>query len=1549
MKKNYALIVITFLCGILFSHGQVSDLIISEYAEGSSNNKYVEIYNGTGASVDLSDYELWRVTNGGTWPEATLSLTGTLADGATYVVANGSADPTILANADITAGFVSHSGDDAVGLAKDIAGTFTLIDAVGTDGPDPGTGWNVAGTTNGTKEHTLVRKTTVCAPNTNWTTSAGTTVANSEWVVQAQNYWTDIDSHTSMCSTDTSVQFASATSSLSEAGTSITVCVSIINEDPNPTTVDISLDGSSTATNGTDYDDGAASAIIFPQTLTFPANSSSDVCVTFFMSDDALLEGDETIILNLSNPTGGNSAGLGGTTQHTLTILDDEIPPIADVVITEIMYNTIGTDDEWIEICNISGSPQDVSDYTIEVQGTLEFTFSSSTPPIADGACITVSLGDNNVAPYNPSCVFAPTYNNGIGTNNLANSSTRTITITADDGSTLVDSVTYDNTVGGNGNDGTLHVIDATADNSNTSSNWQEVLYGGSPGLNTLTPSCIPSFPDINVEGDVGSYPDIASDGSNVPVGFNNTLFPATAIGTGTPPTKSYRIQNTGTIVLNINSITLSGANPGDFAVSSIPSTVAAGSVETFTITFNPSATGDRTAIVTIDSDDPDGFEDPYDFNIKGSGVCASSTISATSFAPLNGPVGTVVTITGNGFSASSVVTINGQTANVISGTSTELIIQIPNITNSGPFIITEGSCFTISSNFSLISNNSNCGLTELIMSEIYDEDGGSLGYFEVYNGTGSTIDLSSYYIRRYGSAQNQIDNVYTDYYFSPSQSTIDDGQVLVGKVSTDPDLITPDFDFTNVSGFAGINGEDIFHLYNATTLLDVFTVPNNTVGYTATRDVNTPGPNPIDSSEWTHTNSETTAGLGTFGYVQVIDRPTVIGPSDFIDCGDFAEFEVQATPNDGSNSLTYQWYYNEGNSSDLDWEVVTGGAFPLVTVSGINGDTLTLTGAFESYDGYQFYCLVTEDGACGIASSAARLDIPTTTWTMSNSWDNGTPDINTIAIIDNSYDTATYGSFSACRLTIDSGTLNIRNGHYVEINYDLIINGTLDIETEGSLVMIDDTGTVTNNGTTNVHKTTTEMETYDYTYWSSPVDYSSSGTSIQTVLTGFRPSRIYSFNTSQFFDVQDSDGNAVADGFDDDLNAWTNHYWDMTSGIGYAAMTDGTGTGGHFRSVTFNGQLNTGTISVPVVLSQNAADTNDDWNLLGNPYPSAIYVDEFINHNSTILSGTVYLWSHEDDIDILNPGPDTYNFRSNDYAMYNGVGGVGTASTGDIVSNIPTGYIASGQGFFIDAITAGTVEFTNAMRNRTYSNDDFFRNSEPNSSLLTEKDRMWLNLTNPDGAFSQILVGYMDDGTLEKDPLYDGIRLEGSNYIDFYSKDETNTNKYGIQGRPPFSIDDVIPLGYDSSILGELTISLYQTEGVLSNINVYLKDNLLNSIHDLTSSNYTFTTENGSFSNRFEIVFQSEALSIDDHQISSDELSIIELQNGSVKFSVGNNTITIDTIEIIDLLGRTLYQLKGNSSSEIFELNNLSQTAYIAKISLSNGQTIIKRAVKRH
>ena len=167
-----------------------ANLFISEYGEGTpGNRKYIEIYNGTGANVNLANYQLWGINNGGAWPESTLNLTGTLANNQTYVIANNATD-TPGANLYTIAAPMNFNGNDAVGIAYNGgSGTvYTILDAVGTSGADPGAGWAVAGITNATTDKILIRKATILSPNTNWTASAGTTVGNSEWTVSANPY-----------------------------------------------------------------------------------------------------------------------------------------------------------------------------------------------------------------------------------------------------------------------------------------------------------------------------------------------------------------------------------------------------------------------------------------------------------------------------------------------------------------------------------------------------------------------------------------------------------------------------------------------------------------------------------------------------------------------------------------------------------------------------------------------------------------------------------------------------------------------------------------------------------------------------------------------------------------------------------------------------------------------------------------------------------------------------------------------------------------------------------------------------------------------------------------------------------------------------------------------------------------------------------------------------------------------------------------------------------------------------------------------------------------
>ena len=176
--------------------GMASDLFFSEYIEGSSYNKVIEIFNGTGGPIDLSNYKVCLYADGSLTPTNTLNLTGTLNHLDVYVIANPSANADILALSDTTASVTFFNGNDALGLYK-LGTTETLIDVIGTIGIDPGTiNWPVAGIASATAEHTLIRKPSVTQGNLDWATSAGTNADDSEWVVYPQNYIDNLGMHT---------------------------------------------------------------------------------------------------------------------------------------------------------------------------------------------------------------------------------------------------------------------------------------------------------------------------------------------------------------------------------------------------------------------------------------------------------------------------------------------------------------------------------------------------------------------------------------------------------------------------------------------------------------------------------------------------------------------------------------------------------------------------------------------------------------------------------------------------------------------------------------------------------------------------------------------------------------------------------------------------------------------------------------------------------------------------------------------------------------------------------------------------------------------------------------------------------------------------------------------------------------------------------------------------------------------------------------------------------------------------------------------------------
>jgi hypothetical protein len=181
----------------------------SEYAEGSSNNKYLEIYNPGLTEISLEGMALAHTVNEPatpgsyeTWVE--FPANSNVAPGSVYRVVHSSAAPALLNAADFIYGNLSN-GDDGFALVEGSPTDFVILDIIGDWNGDPGSGWDVAGIANATQNHTLVRKPDVLSGNGgDWNTSAGSNAENSEWIVLEIDDWSNFGEHTADGQCDTS-------------------------------------------------------------------------------------------------------------------------------------------------------------------------------------------------------------------------------------------------------------------------------------------------------------------------------------------------------------------------------------------------------------------------------------------------------------------------------------------------------------------------------------------------------------------------------------------------------------------------------------------------------------------------------------------------------------------------------------------------------------------------------------------------------------------------------------------------------------------------------------------------------------------------------------------------------------------------------------------------------------------------------------------------------------------------------------------------------------------------------------------------------------------------------------------------------------------------------------------------------------------------------------------------------------------------------------------------------------------------------------------------
>ncbi|WP_052184274.1 GEVED domain-containing protein [Psychroserpens sp. Hel_I_66] len=1091
---------------------------------------------------------------------------------------------------------------------------------------------------------------------------------------------------------------------------------------------------------------------------------------------------------------------------------------------------------------------------------------------------------------------------------------------------------------------------------------------------------------EMNIKGNNISI----ANGFNAPYGLNNTLFGSTNVGSP-GPVKTFSVENIGATVLNLTGtprVEIIGANAGDFIVTIQPAaSVTYGTPTTFNIQFFPSADGTRTATVRIANTDSN--ENPYEFDIQGTAVC--STVLTSNIWPVEGPENTEVNITSVNDLTGATATINGISMTVVSTSSTELVVLIPaGATNGNLEVLFSTGCSSTNA-FTIIDNaiggcetaTSSIVPGNLFISEISDAHTGSSSLIEVFNGTTNTINLTNYSIRIFnnGSASPSFTANLTGSLAPGGVHVISVGTTSCNTYANGLNGSLPNQSFDGAGGINfDNNSSDAIQLFNGSSAIDSFGVVSSgdvTVADAASwanglvidgdgvnfRRQNTATPLPSttfditqwDQVDWSTCGDSDYSDFGIYDFSLGVPPTVSVLADPTFNCTGSTFLSITGTEGVPSGfGLVYQWYYLAPN--DTNFVVVPNSA----DFNGENSATLEVVNNL-AYNNYQFYCQVRENNAtCYTASNAVKLSAEGAVWD-GTSW-SSSPSDSKIVIINADYDTnnGTNGqdSFQACQLIVNSGArLTVHNGDFVEVINDVVVNGNtaLDygeiiVNTHGAFIQRGNStaaGTFTLNGTGNsqVVKFTAPLQNwYDYTYWSSPVV----NARVTDALFTSDPNRRFWYNANNYLD---SDG----DDIDDNDNDWTlvtgasdpNDI--MTSGKGYAATHDNIAfMPNQAYQYIFEGALQTGDVSYP--LAYNSANSNH-WNLVGNPYPSAIDVDDLFALN-TAIKDVVYLWSHYRAPLDTNPGNEVLNFSQNDYLLINDAMEVGNGSDldgdGDVDAlDIPERYIPSGQSFFISSLSTNPILFNNSMRiSGENSNNQFFR--------VAQSNKIWINLTSNSGAYSQTGIAYLNTATNGFDGI--GYDAKRNTSVDVAASiytliTETPNTKYAIQAKAEdaLSLNEVIPLGFATQLTlpSIYEIKLLKKTGDFMNENtVYLKDYLMNITHVLSENAYAFTSETGEFNDRFEIVFQPETLSVSENEISPNDLSIIELSDGNVKISVGKN-MTIKSVEIMDMLGRTIYNLKGQNSTEIYDLSTLSQSTYVARVTLSNDQVVSKKAVK--
>ncbi|MEZ4801884.1 MAG: autotransporter-associated beta strand repeat-containing protein [Gelidibacter sp.] len=381
-----------------------------------------------------------------------------------------------------------------------------------------------------------------------------------------------------------------------------------------------------------------------------------------------------------------------------------------------------------------------------------------------------------------------------------------------------------------------------------------------------------------------------------------------------------------------------------------------------------------------------------------------------------------------------------------------------------------------------------------------------------------------------------------------------------------------------------------------------------------------------------------------------------------------------------------------------------------------------------------------------------------------------------------------------------------------------------------------------------------------------------------------------------------------------------------LEAGLGYRAATTDNGT------LTFSGTVNTSTISRTIDYSTGVPF--ERWNLVGNPYPSYLYIKEetVTNPHSGFLSNNASQFA-ANYVAVYGYDDDTSN--GSNYTIWN------------LANTTSSSVITPGQGFFIASnVGGGSVDFTPDMR-AVGSSDDFIL-----GRMTDENNNAMLKLKMANGTQNFVTDFYFNDAsTLGLDPGYDaGVFGTGAPAFSIFSRlvQESEGIDMQIQSLPYSSLGSEIdiPLGLKASQGQQITVSILESS-LPESVEVYLEDTVTGISTLLNSGDFVLnTTANLTGVGRFNLRFTNRTLANPSNEL--DGIRIISTQNPKALIVRGQLPIG-SILNLYDLQGRTVTYTKLNSSiiENHIDISNVSTGVYLATLTTGAFQKTEKIVIR--